>query len=213
MADRLRDGDPELSVLNRRFNLLPHRQMARDVAFRILCRQLVAISMLAVVCAWAGHRYLTLQLDEATAFSATLHEAIGELIPQGQQAVQLQQRYAHLLQRQTLIESLDARRSTSVLLLADVAEALPQEVYLTRFEENGEQVVIVGRSVDSAGIARFMERLSQSAYLTVVTLSEIRSLDQGSNLAIATPFQFSIAGRVLLVKPLAVSAPSANETP
>lgn len=169
--------------------------MLRDKAFKVLCRQLFAIVVLAITCAWAGQQYLDLRIAQVTGFRTTLQGAIAELMPQGQLARQLERRYAYLLQRQILIESLDARRSTSVLLLADVANALPQDAYLTRFEENGERVVIVGRAVDSDSIARFMAQISKSPYLADVALDEIRSQDPDA----ATPFQFSLTGRVMLV--------------
>lgn len=181
--------------------------MVRDTALKVLCRQLVVVGMLAIICAWVGNRYLSFRLEQATGFNLTLHHAIDELMPQAQQTLQLQQRYAYLLQRQRLIESLDARRSTSVLLLADVADALPREVYLTRFEENGERVVIEGRAVDSDGVARFMEQLAKSAYLVDVTLSEIRSQDPD----ITIPFQFSMAGRVLLANQIATGFSSGKD--
>ncbi|MFW9612001.1 MAG: PilN domain-containing protein [Fluviibacter sp.] len=178
-----------------RFNLLPHRQMRRDTAFRLLCRQLFAIALLAIACAWVGKEYLDLRLGQAASFRSTLQGAIGELMPQAQLARQLQQRYAYLRERQVLMESLDARRSTSVLLLADVANALPQTVYLTRFEENGERLVVVGRAIDSDSVADFMAQVAKSPYVTDVALDEIRSQDPD----VATPFQFSLTARVILV--------------
>ena len=199
MAGCIWYGEPDVTVTGQRFNLLPHRQMLRDTANRVLGRQLLVIALLAIACAWGGQRYLNLQFEKATEFGATLQGAIDALLPQSQLARQLEQRYAYLLQRQVLVESLDARRSTSVLLLADVANALPQDIYLTRFEENGERVVIVGRAVDSDSIARFMAQVSKSPYLADVVLDEIRSQDPN----VSTPFQFSLKGQVVLVNQIA----------
>lgn len=180
---------------SQRFNLLPHREMAERFARQLLLRQVIVLGAVAILCAALGTFYLQLRLGQAVAMNATLNMEIGELIPKYRQSTQMQQHYGQLLQRQQLIESLDARRSTSVLLLADVADALPQEIYLTKLSENGSLFSVEGRAADSSAIARFMEKLSQSAYLADVVLHEIRSQEPDT----AAPFQFSIGGAVRLI--------------
>ena len=179
-----------------RFNLLPHRQMASRRALRLLGRQMLLVSALAVVLAAMGAVYQHGRLAQVVAMNEVLNAAISDALPEYRQAARLRERYTKLLQRQQLIERLDARRSTSVLLLADVAEALPQQVYLTRLEENGELFTVEGRAVDTGAIARFMEKLSGSAYLTGTSLKEIRT--QNAEKDAVAPFQFLIVGRVIL---------------
>ena len=177
-----------------RFNLLPHRQMRATEARRTLVRQVAVVVLLSFASALAGEAWLSGRIASVTAENQILDNAINALLPDYRLAGQLQARYAHLIQRQQLIETLDARRSTSVLLLADIADALPAQVYLTRLEENGTRVLIVGSAVDSTDIARFMERLATSRYLTDVALSEIRSPTPEA----AAPFEFMIEAGVRL---------------
>ena len=194
-------------ISQQRFNLLPHRQMANRVALRLLGRQLVLVGGFALFLVVLGALVLHWQLAQTVAMNEALNAAIAESLPEYRQAERLQARYTNLLQRQQLIERLDARRSTSVLLLADVADALPQQAYLTRLEENGELFTVEGRAVDSAAIARFMEKLSGSAYLAETSLKEIQA--QNADKDAVAPFQFLIAGRVLLLNQNA--QPSRNE--
>lgn len=177
-----------------RFNLLPHRQMRATEARRLLVRQVAVVVLLAFVSALVGEAWLRGRIASVTSENQALNDAINELLPDYRQAIQLQAHYAHLIQRQQLIEALDARRSTSVLLLADIADALPAQVYLTRLEENGTRISMVGYAVDSADIARFMERLSVSRYLADVALSEIRSQTPEA----VAPFEFLIEADVRL---------------
>ena len=171
--------------------------MANRVALRLLGRQVVLVGGFSILLVALGALYLHWQLAQTVAMNEALNAAIAESLPEYRHADRLQARYTNLLQRQQLIERLDARRSTSVLLLADVADALPQQAYLTRLEENGEIITVEGRAVDSAAIARFMEKLSGSAYLAETSLKEIQSLNADKD-AVA-PFQFLIVGRVLLL--------------
>lgn len=187
-----------------RFNLLPHRQMSQDRLRKILWRQITVASAAAIVLALLGQGWLHLRLAYEREEGQTLNAAIEALLTDYRQAAYLQQRYAQLLQRQRLIEMLDARRSTSVLLLADVAEAMPDQVYLTRLEEDGAQFSVEGRAVDSTDIARFLEKLSASMHLADVVLNEIRAQEQD----VAAVFQFSIGAHVKLASPM----PSENET-
>lgn len=180
-----------------RFNLLPHRQMSYDFCRQILWRQSAIVSVVAVALALLGQGWLSLRLADTAAQGRALNAAVGDLLVDYRQAGYLQQRYEQLLQRQRLIESLDGRRSTSVLLLADVAEALPDQLYLTRLEEDGTRFTVEGRAVDNADVAKFLEKLSASAYLTDVVLNEIRAQDQDASAA----FQFSLGARVLLASP------------
>lgn len=186
-----------------RFNLLPHRQMSQDRLRKILWRQITVASAAAIVLALLGQGWLHLRLAYEREEGQTLNAAIEALLADYRQAAHLQQRYTQLLQRQRLIESLDARRSTSVLLLADVAEAMPDQVYLTRLEEDGAQFSVEGRAVDSTDIARFLEKLSASMHLADVVLNEIRAQEQD----VAAAFQYSIGARVKLASPM----PSENE--
>lgn len=179
---------------SQRFNLLPHRQLYVSWSRKVLLRQLSVVSGVAILLVLLGQGWLYLRLDHVKEIGKTLDAEIGTLLPDYRQVANLRQQYAQLLTRQRLIESLDARRSTSVLLLGDVADALPGQIYLTRLEEDGARFMVEGRAIDNSDIARFLERLSASDYLTDVVLNEIRSQEQDA----AAPFQFSIHARVRL---------------
>lgn len=179
---------------SQRFNLLPHRQLYVSWSRKVLLRQLTVVSGVAILLVLLGQGWLYLRLDHVKEIGKTLDAEIGTLLPDYRQVANLRQQYAQLLTRQRLIESLDARRSTSVLLLGDVADALPGQIYLTRLEEDGARFMVEGRAIDNSDIARFLERLSASDYLTDVVLNEIRSQEQDA----AAPFQFSIHARVRL---------------
>lgn len=181
-------------MMETRFNLLPHRQMSRDLAWRIFARQATMAACSALLMAALGRLHMERSNASEMSFQQALIEANQRMEPRYEQSLRLEQEYQRMVLRQKVIEGLDARRSTSVLILNDLAAALPREVYLLRLSEDGKNFEVEGKSVDAAAIARFLERLANSAYLQQIRLGEIRIQDPEGMAA----YQFSITGKVRL---------------
>lgn len=181
-------------MTNARFNLMPHRAQARKDAWRIFARQSLVTAGLAIVFSLTGMMLINLSASKRVAFNHTLDSAIQSLQPRVQESIRLDAQYQSMLQRQKIIEDLDARRSTSVLILNDLASALPREVYLTRLFEDGARFTLEGKSMDPSAIARFLEKLSASSYLYELNLGEIRLKEQES----MAPYGFILSGKVRL---------------
>ncbi|MBU3657360.1 MAG: PilN domain-containing protein [Rhodocyclaceae bacterium] len=177
-----------------RFNLLPHRQIARGRALRVFLRQAAACVLSALACAIVGLILIKTRISGASAFNQELAIAIEAKLPSYEESRRLHGQYQQMLKRQNLIEGLDARRSTTVLLMNDVADALPREIYLLRIEEDGVVFRVEGRSAEASAIARFLERLSSSLYLKDIILGEVKTQDPDSS----APYLFSLEGTVRL---------------
>ena len=181
-------------MMDIRFNLLPHRQMSRDLAWQIFARQATIAAFGALLMTALGSLVMESSNASKMSFHQALIEANQRMEPRVEQSLRLEQQYQRMVLRQKVIERLDARRSTSVLILNDLAAALPREVYLLRLSEDGENFEVEGKSVDAAAIARFLERLANSAYLQQIRLGEIRIQETEGMAA----YQFSITGKVRL---------------
>lgn len=179
---------------NIRFNLLPHRQMSKDVARRVFVRQAAVAICAGLLLSAVGVLVIDRSISAKKDFIYELGQAIESMVPEYEESLRLEQQYQRMVLRQKVIEGLDARRSTSVLILNDLATALPREVYLLRISEDGLDFAVDGKSVDVAAIARFFERLSASDYLQEIKLGEIRIQDPDDVAA----YSFSIAGKVRL---------------
>ena len=186
-------------MTDRRFNLLPHRQMARARVWQVFLRQALASAVGALMIVVGGVVLIRMQVSAADAFNQTLASELEKQLPRYQESRRLREQYQKMLQRQSLIEGLDARRSTSVLLLNDLAEAMPQNVYLTRLEEDGSRFRVEGRAVEASAIAKFLETLSASVYLGGLVLGEVKTQDQGAS----APYLFSLEGKVRLSNDMA----------
>lgn len=179
---------------NTRFNLLPHRQMSKDVVRRVFARQAAVSICAGLLVSAVGALVIDRSISTKRNFIDELGQTIESMVPEYEESLRLEQQYQRLVLRQKVIERLDARRSTSVLILNDLATALPKEVYLLRMSEDGLDFTVDGKSIDVLAIARFFERLSASNYLQEVKLGEIRIQDQDDVAA----YSFSIAGKVQL---------------
>lgn len=169
--------------------------MSSDLAWRVFARQIGVVSMLAAILSILGTSVIHRMAANEADFGHGLTISINNLLPRFEESLSLERQSKQMLQRQRVIESLDARRSTSVLILNDLASALPKDIYLLRITEDGSQFTVEGRAIDPTAIARFLEKLSASAYLREMTLGEIRFQESDS----VAPYQFAMAGKVRLV--------------
>lgn len=177
-----------------RFNLLPHRAQKQIWERRVLMRQIGLVLLLAFLVALVIHCVIVARLNYLEAYNGGLRSAVEKILPDFRASQQVRKQRDDMLERQKVLEKLDARRSTSVMILEDVAHALPQDVYLTRLEEDGERFRLEGRSLNNAAIAKLFESLLGSERLSGLALEEIR-MQEAESLA---PYVFLIIGNVKL---------------
>ncbi len=177
-----------------RFNLLPHRMQKQMWLKRVLARQVSLVLLLAFLTALFIHGVVVARSDYLEGYNTSLQSAVTQMLPAYRDAQQFVKQRDDMLERQKILEKLDARRSTSVMILDDVARALPPDVYLTRLEEDGDRFRLEGKAVNNAAIAHFFELIVRSERLTGLALEEIR-MQEAESLA---PYVFLINGKVKL---------------
>ena len=177
-----------------RFNLLPHRMQKQMWQKRVLGRQVSMVLLLAFLTALLIHGIVVTRLNYLESYNNALQSAVTQLLPAYRDAQHFVKQRDDMLERQKILERLDARRSTSVMILDDVARAMLPEVYLTRLEEDGERFLLEGKAVNNAAIANFFEVIVRSERLTALTLEEIHVQES----EILAPYVFLIIGKVRL---------------
>lgn len=161
---------------------------------QVLGRQVSMVLLLAFLTALLIHGIVVTRLDYLESYNNSLQSAVTQMLPAYREAQQFVKQRDDMLERQKVLERLDARRSTSVMILDDVARAMLPEVYLTRLEEDGERFRLEGKAVNNAAIANFYELIVKSERLTALALEEIH-VQEGESLA---PYVFLINGKVRL---------------
>ena len=180
--------------MNSRFNLLPHRMQKQMWQKRVLARQVSLVLFLAFLTALLIHSSVVARLDYLESYNTRLQLAVAQILPEYLTAQQFVKQRDDMLERQKILERLDARRSTSVMILDDVARALPSDVYLTRLEEDGDKFRLEGKAANNGAIAQFFQLIVKSERLSGLALEEIRMQERGG----LAPYVFLINGKVIL---------------
>ncbi len=180
--------------MNRRFNLLPHRQMRRRRTLNVFARQMAFVTVLAVTLSGLVASLLDLQNDYAEGYNNVLNDITIQQFGSYKRATELVARRDSLTKKKQILERVDARRTTSVLIMNDLVKNRPEGVYLTRLNENGDSFSIEGRALTGDAITRMFEGLRSSEYMDGLLLEEVQWIDQGVN-----AFAFSMQGKVRLV--------------
>jgi len=182
--------------VNRRFNLLPHRQMRRRRALSVLIRQMAFVTLLSVSLSGLVASLVDLQNDYVEGYNNVLNDKTMQQFGSYKQATEMVARRDSLMKKKEILERVDARRTTSVLIMNDLLKSRPDGVYLTRLNENGESFSIEGRALTGNAITKMFERVRSSEYMDDLVLEEVQWIEQGIN-----AFAFSMQGQVRLVGP------------
>lgn len=189
-------------------NLLPHREARRAQrkrAFFIGLGGSFAGGLLIAALWYTGLQQVTAAQNERNAF---LRAEIARLDTQIKDIATLRQDIDALKARQRAVEDLQTDRNVPVYLLNELTRQVPEGVYLTSINQQGETVSV-------RGIAQTNERVSEllrntfynSPWLEKPDLIEIKAVTQGAGRDARRLFEFSM--RVSLKRPQPPAAPAA----
>ena len=167
-----------------RINLLPHREIRRKQQQKEFFIMLGAVAGLGAAIWFATHSYLSGVLEEQNGRNTYLEQEIATLDKQIEEIKKVQEQTAALLQRKTIVESLQANRAETVYLLDQLVRQLPDGVYLKGVQQRGNKVAINGFAQSNARVSTFMRNLESSPYLEKPNLVEIHAVtDKSSRLS------------------------------
>jgi len=160
-----------------RINLLPYRQRRR--------RQQV-LQHLAVLVGAIGVVTLGIVVVHATASSelASLQQQYEDLRRQNQllqrkigEIRNIDRLRAEVEQKLGLVDELQQGRFRSFRTLLAIAEAIPQNVWLTRLEDRGTQIYVKGMGESPKAVANFMRALDAREEFTNVKLGSVKTAE------------------------------------
>ena len=189
-------------------NLLPHREARRAQrkrAFFIGLGGSFAGGLLIAALWYTGLQQVTAAQNERNAF---LRAEIARLDAQIKDIATLRQDIDALKARQRAVEDLQTDRNVPVYLLNELTRQVPEGVYPTSINQQGQ-------TVSMRGIAQTNERVSEllrntfynSPWLEKPELIEIKAVSQGTGRDARRLFEFSM--RVSLKRPQPPAAPAA----
>ncbi|TAH44421.1 MAG: fimbrial protein [Betaproteobacteria bacterium] len=158
-----------------RINLLPHREerrRQRRKQFYVLSGMMVALGALIGVLV---HTIYAGYIGEQEARNAFLKSEIAKLDEQIAEIRRLREQIDALLARKQVIESLQGTRAQTVHLFNEIAQAMPEGVYLKSAKQNGQRVVLVGYAQSNARVSHLMRNVDASPFLEQPSLVEVKS--------------------------------------
>ncbi len=155
-----------------RINLLPVQETERARARRREMRR-VGLALVLVLVGSVGARIA--QGGRTTSLEARIREqerAIAALDSRVREVAALEETLEALEAKLTVIAGLRRNRLGPIGVLRDLAEAVPDRVWLTDFSEAGGATTLGGHAVDDQILAEFLRKLATSPNFTSVDLVE-----------------------------------------
>ena len=158
-----------------RINLLPWREEQRrqqQRQFGLLALLLTLLTLLVI--GWI-HLYYQQQLAQQQRRNSLLQREIALVDAQIAEIAQLDQQQQQLLARMVVIEQLQSNRPGIVYLFEELVRAVPDGLYLTRLQQQGETLQIEGVAQSHARVSTLLQALEQSEWFTAPQLAYIQS--------------------------------------
>ena len=192
-----------------RINLLPHRiakRRQRRQQFYALAAGMVLLGALigfGVHMIYAGH------IERQEARNAFLKQEIARVDRDIAEIRGLREQIDAMLARKQVIESLQGTRAETVHLFNELAQRLPDGVYLKSTKQTGRQVRVVGLAQSNARVSHFMRNVEASAFLEHPRLIEAKAVTQENRRLSEFTLDIAIRPPVEAEPEAAASAPKA----
>lgn len=158
-----------------RINLLPHREEAR----RRRRQQFYAISLAMIVLGGliglVVHSVYAEYIERQEARNGFLKAEIAKLDQEIAEIRRLREQIDALLARKQVIESLQGIRAETVHLFNELAQGMPEGVYLKSVKQAGNRVTLTGYAQSNARVSHLMRNLEGSPFLEQPTLVEVKA--------------------------------------
>ena len=160
-----------------RINLLPWREERRRQLTQEFARQAVLAALFAVAVGGYAWYHVNGMIDYQRERNDYLEEQIAVLQEEIEQIEELESTRRQLIARMNVIQRLQQRRPQIVHLFFEIADTLPDGVYLTQVTQKGDKLSVNGRAESNARVSSYMRRLDASPWLTDPELQIIQSED------------------------------------
>jgi type IV pilus assembly protein PilN len=157
-----------------------------------------AVFVLLIACAAIGFIQSSVS-NEVELSNARVHQMqrdIDQYKPQLDQVDVFRKKKSALEGKIDVIEDLDRARSGPVRILSELADRIPERLWLTHLSTKGEVILMKGSSLDNDLVALFLRNLSDSKYFGDVDLDRTELGASAGDLRLV---EFSI--RAVLVEP------------
>jgi type IV pilus assembly protein PilN len=156
-------------------NLLPWREERRKRLLQEFARQTVLAALFAAAVGGYAWYHVKGLVDSQEARNDYLNEQIAILQEDIKEIRKIEQTKQQLLARMNVIQELQTRRPQIVHLFFELADTLPEGVFLTGVTQSGDSLTVQGRAVSKAQVSAYMRNLNRSDWLENPRLEVIQT--------------------------------------
>jgi type IV pilus assembly protein PilN len=196
-----------------RINLLPHREERRKQKQKDFVALMLLSGIFGALIVIAVGAYFSSQLSEQQARNSFIKAENTRLDGEIKEVANLKQEIEALKARQQAVEDLQSDRNQPVYLMDELAQQVPEGVYLKSFKQDGQRVLLNGYAQSNERVSELLRNLGNSSpWLERPDLIEIRSTGIGSGKDAKKVFEFTINAGIKRPRdqdPAVVAAPVA----
>lgn len=171
-----------------RINLLPWRDEQRQEKKKEFFTVLGGFAILGALCGYVWVSTMQGAIDDQSARNKRLDDEIKVLNSQVEEIQELKQRRAELIDRMEVIQSLQGTRPVIVRYFDEFVRAVPEGLWITNIERNGEIFTIQGVGESTQRVTTFMRNLDNSEWFQD---PDVPSIDQSPEFGVQAQ-QFTI---------------------
>lgn len=176
-----------------RINLLPHREEKRKQRKKDFVALMLLIGIFGALIVIAVGAFFASQLSDQQQRNTFIKNENARLDGEIKEVANLKQEIEALKARQQAVEDLQSDRNQPVYLMDELAQQVPEGVYLKSFKQDGQRVLLNGYAQSNERVSELLRNLgNHSPWLERPDLIEIRSTGIGSGKDAKKVFEFTI---------------------
>lgn len=161
-----------------KINLLPWRNALREQRKKAFITQLAISGVLGALAVFGGWTYFSQQLSEQQEVNQMITQENAKLDEQLKALEGLDARRAQIEERMKLIEGLQGQRPVIVRVADELVRLIPQDLYVTKFQRQGDKFIIEGKAQDPNIVAELLRGLELSPWFRNAFMSSYVAADE-----------------------------------
>jgi type IV pilus assembly protein PilN len=163
-------------------NLLPWREEAQKARQKEFITILTFVGLFAFLVVFSISRYYQAQVDGQNARNQFLNNEIQILDVRIAEIKTLDEKKEALQKRISVIEQLQRSRNVGTQVLDEIAKIIPNGIYLTKLEKQGNIIHLMGKSESNNHLANMIREIELSDLFTDATPESIITDEEATKL-------------------------------
>lgn len=177
-------------------NLLPWREQALKEKQKEFFTLLIAVGLIAFVIIFSVNLNFQSRIDGQSMRNQFLKNEIEKLDIQIAEIKTLNDKKAELQKRIDVVEQLQRSRNVGTQILDEIAKIIPNGIYITQLDKQGNSIEIIGKSESNNHLANMIRAIELSDLFTDATPESITSDDGSPKLLSSFKMRVKIQGLV-----------------